>query len=83
MENVWPAAILNPSLVITRSLAAVVAKVVEMVAVVVGAPIRVVPVRSSGAAATTPLHSVIWETTFFDAGSTVQVAVLIPPGLLG
>src|SRR2546429_6772276 len=83
LENVWPAAILNPSFVITRSLAAVVAKVVEMVAVVVAAPMRVVPVRSRGAAATTPLHSGIWGTTGFDAGGTVRVGGAVPPGVVG
>src|SRR4029077_12160498 len=67
--NVCPPAILNPSLVITSSLAWVVAPAVAITAVVVATGRVVVPVWSSGATAAAPDHSDILRATSLCAGA--------------
>ena len=74
----WAALISGPKSVTTSSSACVVAAAVDKVTEAWLALTARVPVRSSGAAATTFRHSVIWAMLPF---GTTNLALTIPPGL--
>src|SRR5579859_2426091 len=82
-EYVWPAAMLKPTLVITSSPVCASAPAVEVVAVVDATAAVNVPVWSSGATAAAPLHSESWASPLMVAGLNENVALVMPPGLLG
>jgi len=78
-----PAWTATASDVITSSFAAVVAALVETVALSVLEVTVVVPVWSRGDAVATFLHSVSWALQAIEAGVAVKVTLVTPPALFG